>query len=76
MKTEQIHLNQDMNTEQVSNILSDLSSKTIIKCIDQIENGKSKFIEQDDTQATYAKKIDKKESKIFWDLDAFKIIAN
>ena len=39
MKTEQIHLNQDMNTEQVSNILSDLSSKTIIKCIDQIENG-------------------------------------
>ena len=75
MKTEQIHLNQDMNTEQVSNILSDLSSKTIIKCIDQIENGKSKFIEQDDTQATYAKKIDKKESKIFWDLDAFKIIA-
>ena len=69
MKTEQIHLNQDMNTEQVSNILSDLSSKTIIKCIDQIENGKSKFIEQDDTQATYAKKITSKHRKINFNND-------
>ena len=40
-----------------------------------IEAKKEKFINQDSSQATYAKKINKDESKINWDTDAKKIIA-
>ena len=41
-----------------------------------IENGNSKFIDQKHSQATYAKKIDKNETKINWSLDASKVLAH
>jgi methionyl-tRNA formyltransferase len=64
-----------MNAEDVSNQLSKIGSEIISDCLDLIEIGKAKFVEQDHNKATYAQKIDKEEAKIKWDEDAIKIIA-
>ena len=75
MKQEKINITSEMNAEDLSNKLSDLSSKLILECIDEIEGGKAKFIDQDEQKATYAKKINKKEGKINWDNSAENILA-
>ena len=38
--------------------------------------GNSKFVDQDASKATYAKKIDKNETKINWNKDANKVLAH
>ena len=75
MRQEKINIINEMNAEDLSNNLSDLSSKLIIECIDEIEGGKAKFIDQDEQKATYAKKINKEEGKINWDNSAENILA-
>ena len=75
MKQEKINITSEMNAEDLSNKLSDLSSKLILECIDEIEGGKAKFIDQDEQKATYAKKINKEEGKINWDNSAENILA-
>ena len=72
---EKINVTSEMNAEDLSNKLSDLSSKLILECIDEIEGGKAKFIDQDEQKATYAKKINKEEGKINWDNSAENILA-
>ena len=75
MMQEKINVTSEMNAEDLSNKLSDLSSKLILKCIDEIEGEKAKFIDQDEQKATYAKKINKEEGKINWDNSAENILA-
>ena len=75
MMQEKINITSEMNAEDLSNKLSDLSSKLILECIDEIEGGKAKFIDQDVQKATYAKKINKEEGKINWDNSAENILA-
>ena len=75
MMQEKINVTSEMNAEDLSNKLSDLSSKLILECIDAIEGGKAKFIDQDEQKATYAKKINKEEGKINWDNSAENILA-
>ena len=75
MLKKEIKLNNEMNAEDVSNQLSKIGSEIISDCLDLIEIGKAKFVEQDHSKATYAKKISKDEGKIIWKEDAQKIIA-
>ena len=75
MMQEKINVTSEMNAEDLANKLSDLSSKLILECIDEIEAGKAKFIDQDEQKATYAKKINKAEGKINWDNSAENILA-
>ena len=75
MFKKEIKLNNETNAEDVSNQLSKIGSEIILDCLDLIAIGKSKFVEQDHGEATYAQKIDKEETKIKWDQDAIKIIA-
>ncbi len=75
MFKKEIKLNNEMNAEDVSNQLSKIGSEIISDCLDLIEIGKAKFVEQDHNKATYAKKINKDEGKIIWKEDAQKIIA-
>ena len=56
--------------------LSIEGANLLIQNLKDIENGNSKFIDQDHSQATYAKKIDKNETKINWNLDANKVLAH
>ena len=75
MLKKEIKLDNEMNAEDVSNQLSKIGSEIISDCLDLIEISKAKFVEQDHSKATYAKKINKEEAKIKWDEDAIKIIA-
>ena len=55
--------------------MSELGAKLILDSIKLIENNEAKFIEQKNSEATYAKKIQKNEAKINWNENAKKIIA-
>ena len=70
-----VKITKDTNSEVLSKELSSLGAKLILDGLDLVENNKVKFIEQDETDATYAKKIDKIESKINWSEKAKIVIA-
>ena len=70
-----ITITKEINYDELSSKMSNLGAKLIIEALDLIENGKAKFISQNDKDATYAKKIEKTESKINWNLDAKTIVA-
>ena len=63
------------NSEDLSIRLSNLVAEKIIENIDEIFEDNAKFIDQNDSEATYAKKIEKFEGKINWNDDAKKIIG-
>jgi len=48
----------------------------LLQNLSDIEYGNSKFIEQDQSLATYAKKINKSEGKINWNVNANKVLAH
>ncbi len=75
MFQEKIPIEKEDDYGSLSNKLSNLGSKLIIKSLDFIEKGDFKFTEQDNLIATYAKKIDKTESKIEWGKPADNILA-
>ena len=70
-----IKLDHDQNAQEISEKLSALAAEKILDNVDDILEDKAKFIDQDHSKATYAKKIDKEESRIDWDEDASKIIG-
>ena len=70
-----IKLNQNLNAQEVSEQLSLLAADKILDNVDDILDGKSKFKDQDHSEATYAKKILKSEGQIDWRDDAFKILG-
>ena len=70
-----IKLNKKDNTQEISEKLSLLASKKILDAVDDVLDDKAKFIDQDHSKATYAKKIDKLEGKIDWGQEATKIIG-
>ena len=73
--SEKIGISNQTNFVSLSKQMSDLGSKMILKCLDLIEKKKEHYITQDETKATYAKKISKKESKIDWSDKAKAIVA-
>ena len=70
-----IELNKKNNSQEISEKLSLLASEKILDVIDDVLDNKAKFIDQDHSKATYAKKIDKSEGKIDWNQEAIKIIG-
>ncbi|MDA9654462.1 methionyl-tRNA formyltransferase [Candidatus Pelagibacter sp.] len=63
------------NAEIISNKLSILASEKIIENVDNIVENKLTFKEQDDSNATYASKIEKSEGEIQWNDNAESIIG-
>jgi len=70
-----IKISQNENTQNVSKKLSHLAAEKILNNVDDVLNDKAKFIDQDHSKATYAKKIDKKECQLNWDIRATEIIG-
>ena len=70
-----LKLDQKDNAKDVSEKLALLAANKILNVIDDIFDGKSKFVDQDNSKATYAKKITKNEGQIDWKNDASKIIG-
>ncbi len=70
-----IKIDQNQNAQEISEKLSALAAEKILDNVDDILEDKAKFIDQNHSKATYAKKIQKEESQIDWNEDAPKIIG-
>ena len=70
-----IKLDQNNSAEEISEKLSFLAAEKILDEIDDILDDKAKFIDQDHSKASYAKKIEKIEGEINWNDEAEKIIG-
>ena len=75
MMKSKIKISKDSNFLSLSKELSLLGADMILKSLESIEKNSENFIDQVEREATYAKKIDKKESKIEWNTEAKNIIA-
>ncbi len=73
--TYKIKINQNNNFIDISEKLSHLASEKILDNLDMILDGEAKFLEQDHSKATYAKKILKSEGLIDWTNSADKILG-
>ena len=71
-----IKIERNNNTQEISEKLSILAAEKILENIDNILEDKVKFVQQDHSKATYAKKIDKKETRINWSLNADKVLSH
>ena len=70
-----IKITKEINCKELSDQMSELGAKLILDTLKLIENKRVNFKEQNESEATYAKKIEKSETKISWNDDAEKIIA-
>ena len=70
-----IKIDYNDNAQEISERLSSLAAEKILDNVDNILDDKAKFIEQDHSKASYAKKIDKSEGKISWEDEAVKILG-
>lgn len=74
MMQEKVEINND-NFSSLSKKLTILSSKLILNSLDLLKKNKANFLEQDKSKVLYAKKIQKKESEINWNIPAKSLIA-
>ena len=70
-----LQISNKINYEEMSEKMSDLGAKLIIDALELIKNNKANFTPQDESEVTYAKKIEKIESKINWNESAEEILA-
>ena len=75
LKQVKISIKHDTNFTDLSNSLSNLGAKVLLESLSQIESKNVKYIEQDHENATYAKKMQKKEFKIDWNIKADDLVA-
>ncbi len=70
-----INLENNLNAGDVADKLASIAAEKILDNIDDILEGRAKFVEQDHSKATYAPKIEKTEGKIDWNNSAESIIG-
>jgi len=70
-----IKITKEINYKELSSQMSELGAKLILDTLKLIESKRANFTEQNESEATYAKKIEKSETKINWNDDAEKIVA-
>ena len=70
-----IKISEDTSYLELSKKMSEIGAKLILDSMKLIQNNEATFTEQKESEATYAKKIQKKECKINWNESAKKIIA-
>jgi methionyl-tRNA formyltransferase len=76
LASKEFELDKNENHGEIEKKLSLEGANLLIESLKSIENGNSKFVDQDVSKATYAKKIDKNETKIDWNKDANKVLAH
>ena len=74
MKQVKVKISDKTTSEDLSKNLSKIGSENILNCLELIEKNKAEFIDQVDTNAIYAKKINKSEAKIDWEQSAKNIV--
>ena len=76
LASKEFELDKNKNHGEIENELSLEGANLLIESLKSIDNGNLKFVDQDASKATYAKKIDKNETKINWNKDANKVLAH
>ena len=76
LSVKELNIDQNATYGEIEKKLSVIGADLLIEGLKKIENGNAKFIDQVHSEATYAKKIDKTETKINWNLDANKVIGS
>ena len=76
LTSKEIELDQNATHGEMEKKLSLMGADLLIQSLKTVEAGTSKFIDQKHSEATYAKKIDKAEAKINWNLDANKVLSH
>jgi len=74
--SKELELDQNLTHGEVEKKLSIIGTNLLIESLKNIEKGNLKFIDQKHSEATYAKKINKSETKIDWNLDANKVLTH
>ena len=72
----ELELNQNLTHGEMEKKLSIIGADLLVENLKVIESNNLRFINQVHSEATYAKKIDKKETKIDWNQDANKVLAH
>ena len=75
MMQSKLNINPDTTYSDLSEKMSELASVKILDALNDIEKNTAIFIPQNNEEATYAKKIEKSETKIKWKENAKNIIA-
>ncbi len=70
-----IKIAKETNYEELSGKISKLGAKLILDTLKIIKSKRVNFVAQNDSKATYAKKIEKTETRLNWNEDAEKVIA-
>ena len=76
LMSKELELDQNVTHGEMEKKLSLMGADLLIESLKTVEAGTSKFIDQKHSEATYAKKIDKAEAKINWNLDANKVLSH
>ena len=76
LASEELELDQNATHGDIEKKLSTMGANLLIESLKNIDEGNSKFVDQVHSEATYAKKIDKGETKINWNLEAHKVLAH
>ena len=75
MLQEKISINEGDNFSLLSKKLSETGANLMLDALNLFKKNEVKFINQDEKNVTYAKKINKGEAKIYWNKPAKRIIA-
>ena len=76
LASKELELDKNATHGEIEKKLSIIGSNLLIESLKKIKEDNFKFIEQNHSEATYAKKINKNETKINWKLDANKVLAH
>ena len=68
-------IEEGMNTEDLEEIMSDISSRNILQTIDSIEKNDFTLTQQNENESSYAPKITKDEARIDWTKSAEEIVG-
>ena len=76
LASNELELDQNATYGEIEKKLSVVGANLLIESLNVIATGNSKFIKQDHSQATHAKKVEKGETKINWNLNGRKVLAH
>ena len=76
LAVKEFDLDQNSTHGEIERKISIIGADLLIESLHNLERGNSKFVKQIHSDATYAKKIDKNETKINWNLDANKVLGH
>ena len=75
LKSIKFPIEEGMNTEDLEEIMSDISSRNIIQTIDSIEKNNFTLTQQNENESSYAPKVTKDEARIDWTKSAEEIVG-